>query len=56
MKATINTKTETIQIHGSFTYGEYKEFMEALPEAWKGFRFEQPADEVVYPPVFPDCF
>lgn len=42
MKVTINTEAGTIQIHGSFTYGDYKEFMETIPEAWREFRFEQP--------------
>lgn len=58
MKVTINTVAGIIQIHGSFTYGEYKDFMETIPEAWKEFKFEQP--EVVRdsfypynPPFFP---
>lgn len=51
MKVTINTDVGTIQIHGSFTYGDYKEFMDTIPESWRQFKFEQP--EVVRDNFYP---
>lgn len=39
MKITVNTTKETITVHGSFLFEDFKKMFEELPERWKMFAF-----------------
>lgn len=51
MKITVSTEAQTIKIHGSFKYEDFKKLYDELPEAWKKYEISLAPMEDFY--VYP---